>query len=264
VKAPANIYAFFGKTAGKQLVLKVNNEPDLKTARSITVVPIRNESRLRHKDWIESNRKKIAKLSDGKVGYVYMPDTANGGFTYFNRYYFSQLNRQGIIIDERYNSGGLVADYVVNMLDRKLLNWWLPRYGKPFATPGAANFGSKVMIIDEMAGSGGDYMPFAFRERGIGKLVGKRTWGGLVGISGYPRLMDGGFVTAPSFAYVDLNGEFTIENEGVTPDIEVDITPADYKAGKDSQLLKALEVVMKEIAEKKLPKFKPKSFPRGR
>jgi len=264
VKAPANIYAFFCKTAGKQVVLLVNDEPDLKNAQSVNVVPIKSESMLRHRDWIESNRLKVAKLSSGKVGYVYMPDTATGGFTYFNRYYFSQLNRHGMIIDERYNSGGMAADYVVNLLDRKILNWWLPRYGKPFASPNAANFGSKVMIIDEMAGSGGDYLPYAFRERGIGKLVGKRTWGGLVGISGYPRLMDGGYVTAPSFAYVDLNGEFTIENEGVTPDIEVDITPADYKAGKDSQLLKALEVVMKEIDEKKLPRFKPKRFPRGR
>ncbi len=264
LKAPMNIHSLFLNTADKQVTLKVNSKPEMKGARTVTVVPIANDSFLRHKDWLENNRKLVNKLTDGKIGYVYLPDTHMGGFTNFNRYYFAQLEKDGIIIDERYNSGGKVADYIVNNMNFDILNWWQPRYGKPFATPGATNFGAKVMIIDEMAGSGGDYMPFAFRARNVGKLIGKRTWGGLVGISGYPPLMDGGYVTAPSFGIVSVDGEFIIENAGVSPDIEVDIYPADFKAGKDTQLLRAIKEIMKEIKDQKLPELKFESFPRGR
>ena len=152
-----------------------------------------------------------------------MPNTGGGGFTYFNRYFFAQLDKDAIVFDERFNGGGFVADYIVNALQRPFLSWWQPRYGKPFASPNSGHFGPKVMIINEFAGSGGDFMPWAFRETGVGKLVGKRTWGGLVGISGYPILMDGGYVTAPSFGIVSKDGEFIIENVGVAPDYEVDL-----------------------------------------
>lgn len=264
LKAPTNIYALFQNTAGKQVTLKINSKPEMKGAKDVVVVPIINETFLRHKDWIDNNKELITKLTDGKIGYVYLPDTTRGGFTYFNRYYFAQLEKEGLIMDERYNSGGSAADYFINEMTRKLLNWWQPRYGLPFATPGATNYGKKVMLIDEMAGSGGDYLPFAFRAAKVGTLIGTTTWGGLVGISGYPPLMDGGFVTAPSFGFVDIDGNFTVENEGVSPDIEVDILPADFKAGKDTQLLKAIEVIMEQIKDQKLPKFKHNGFPRKR
>ena len=264
VKAPKNIYAFFQNTAGKQVTLKLNNKPEMDGAREVIVVPIANEIFLRHKDNIESNRELVSKLTGGKVGYVYLPDTARRGFNNFNRYYFAQLDKAGLIIDERNNGGGAVADYFVNEMSHTMLNWWQPRYGLPFATPGATNYGKKVMLADELAGSGGDYLPFAFKAKKIGTLIGRRTWGGLVGISGYPPLMDGGFITAPSFGYVDINGNFTIENEGITPDITVDIMPADFKAGKDTQLLKAIEVIMEQIKNQKLPELKHNGFPRNR
>jgi tricorn protease len=260
----SNIYSFFQKTARKQITIKVNSKPDLVGARLYTVVPIANEFSLRHRQWIEDNRKKVEKWSEGKVGYVYLPNTSVSGFNYFHRYFFAHLDKEAIVFDERFNGGGYAADYIINMLKRPLLNWWQPRYGKPFATPNNAHFGPKVMIINEHAGSGGDYMPWAFRETGLGKLVGKRTWGGLVGISGYPPLMDGGYITAPSFGIVSKDGEFFIENEGVAPDIEVDITPLDFIKGKDTQLFKAVEVVLEELKKKPLPKYKRKGFPRGR
>jgi tricorn protease len=264
LKAPCNIYSLFQNTAGKQVVLKVNDKPEMNGAREVTVVPIRNESDLRHRDWLDNTRKMVNKLTYGKVGYVYIPDTMRSGFDSFNRYYFSQLDKEGLIIDERYNGGGAFADYMVENMNRKIINWVQPRYGQSITIPGAANYGQKVMLISEMAGSGGDYLPFAFRAHKIGKIIGRTTWGGLVGVTGCPPLMDGGIVTSPNVGFVGLDGKFSIENEGVPPDIDIEIYPTDFKAGKDTQLLKAIEVIMEEIKDHKLPELKFDSFPRGR
>jgi tricorn protease len=262
--ADENIYARFVKKVGDQVTLEVNDKPEKAAARHALVVPIGSEYKLRRRQWIEDNRQKVDELSGGKAGYVYMPDTGGRGFQYFNRYFFANLNKGGIVVDERFNAGGYVADYVINMMNRPFLSWWQPRYGKPFASPNSGHFGPKVMLINEHAGSGGDFMPWAFRKTGIGKLVGKRTWGGLVGISGYPRLMDGGGVTAPSFGIVSEDGEFIIENHGVAPDVDVEILPKDYIAGRDPQLEKAVEIVLEELKTKQPPKFKHNGFPRGR
>ena len=146
-----------------------------------------------------------------------------------NRYYFAQLDRQSpVVIDERFNGGGKVADYVIDLLNRPLLSYWSTREGKMWKTPGAEIYGPKVMITNEFAGSGGDFMPMAFRQRNLGKLVGKTTWGGLVGIGGAPGLIDGGSITAPFFAIVSPEGEWIVENVGIKPDIDVDITPKQY------------------------------------
>ncbi|HDP94248.1 MAG TPA: protease [Candidatus Aminicenantes bacterium] len=262
--ANESIHARFLQKAGKQVVLQVNSKPEAAGAREVTVIPVASEYTLRHRQWIEDNRKQVEKLSNGKVGYVYMPNTSTAGFDYFNRYFFAQLNKGAIVIDERFNGGGFVADYVINMLNRPFLSWWQPRYGAPFASPNSGHWGPKVMLINEYAGSGGDFMPWAFRKTGIGKLVGTRTWGGLVGISGYPPLMDGGYVTAPSFGIVSEDGEFIIENYGVEPDVEVVIYPRDYQAGRDPQLEKAVETVLEELKTKPARKFKHNGFPRGR
>jgi tricorn protease len=264
VKGSDNIYSFFEKTAGKQVTLKVNNKPGFEGARTVTVVPIDSERSLRYKEWIESNRKKVEELSGGKAGYVYLPDTAVPGFNNFNRYYYSHLDKEAMVIDERFNGGGFAADYIIDMLARPLMCWWQPRYGREAVTPQAQVFGPKVMLINEYAGSGGDAMPYFFRLRGIGKLIGKRTWGGLVGISGYPPLMDGGFVTAPSFGIVGLDGKFVVENYGVDPDVEVEFTPADFIAGKDPQLEAGIRTVMEELKNNPPLKFKHEDFPRGR
>jgi tricorn protease len=203
-------------------------------------------------------------MSGGKIGYVYLPDTSVPGFTYFARYYFAYLDKKAVVVDERFNGGGYAADYIVDHLDRPLLNYWKSRYGKPQWSPTAAIFGPKAMIINEWAGSGGDALPFYFKKRGIGPLIGKRTWGGRVGISGYPVLMDGGAMTSPTIGYISETGEFGIENHGVDPDIEVEITPEDYIAGRDTQLEKAVQVLMDELKKNPPKEFKPGPYPRGR
>jgi len=261
LKTPVNIYQLFENTAGKQVVLTINDQPDLKGAKEVTVVPVSSESSLRNRNWIEENRKKVNKLSGGKVGYVYLPNTGSAGYSYFNRYFFSQQDKEGFVIDERFNGGGQVANYIIEYLSKKLLNYWAPREGPVYTSPFAANFGPKVMIINEYAGSGGDWMPFFFKETGVGKLVGKRTWGGLVGIGGTPGLMDGGSVTAPNFGIFSKDGKWIVENEGVPPDYEVEMTPKAVIEGADPQLEKAVQVVMDELKTKKFTKLKRPKYP---
>jgi len=227
-------------------VLTVNSKPTTEGARRVTVVPIADESALRHRAWVEENRRKVDKMTDGRVAYVYMPNTAEAGYVSFNRYYFSQLSHEAVIIDERFNGGGSLADYIVDMLGRPILCYWATRDGKPFASA-ASIHGPKVMIINEYAGSGGDALPLFFRRRGLGKLVGKCTWGGLIGIYSYPALMDGGRVTAPRMAIFSPDGQWEVENEGVEPDIEVEMTPELVIKGRDPQLEKAVEVALDEL-----------------
>lgn len=259
--APENIYKLFENTSGKQIVLTINSDPSKEGARNVTVVPIGSESSLRNRDWIESNRKRVDELSGGKIGYVYLPNTGRGGYSYFNRYFFPQKDKQGFVIDERFNGGGQVANYIIEYLGKDLLNYWAPREGPDYSSPFAASFGPKVMIINENAGSGGDWMPFYFREAGVGKLVGKRTWGGLVGIGGTPGLMDGGSVTAPNFGIFSKDGKWIIENEGVKPDYDVEMTPKDVILGFDPQLEKAVQVVLEELKTKKYTKTARPKYP---
>lgn len=259
-----NFYSYFLAAAGRQVRLLVNDKPQRAGAREVTVVPVDSEGELRFREQIEENRRRVDRLSQGRLGYVYLPDTAVDGYTFFNRYYFSQLQKQGMVLDERFNGGGYAADYIIDLLRRPLMNYWLGRWGALGRTPQAANFGPKAMLINEYAGSGGDAMPYYFKQQKIGPLVGKRTWGGLVGITGYPPLMDGGYVTAPSVSFVDPDGRFTVENEGVAPDIEVEWTPAAVIAGGDPQLEKAVAWLLAELERNPAKKFKPEPFPRGR
>lgn len=261
VGAEENIYALFQNTSGKQVALTVNAQPNMTGAREVTVVPIGSESSLRNRDWVEGNRRKVEEMTDGKIGYVYLPNTGSGGYTYFNRYFFSQQDKEGFVIDERFNGGGQVANYIVEYLGKELLNYWAPRTGPDYTSPFAANFGPKVMIINENAGSGGDWMPFYFREAGVGPLIGKRTWGGLVGIGGTPGLMDGGSVTAPNFGIFSKEGEWIIENEGVAPDYDTEMTPKDVIDGRDPQLEKAIEVVMERLRTEGYTKTPRPQFP---
>ncbi|MBN2392225.1 MAG: PD40 domain-containing protein [Anaerolineae bacterium] len=256
LRAPTNLYQLFEQTADRLIELKVGTTPNLTEARSVTVKPIEDESALRHWAWVEENRKKVTALSGGKVAYVYMANTSREGYDSFNRYYFSQLDKQAVVLDERFNGGGSVADYVIDLLGRSLLCHWATREGSIFHSPNASIFGPKVMIINEYAGSGGDAMPLFFRRRGLGKLVGKRTWGGLIGIFDYPALMDGGFVTAPRVAIFSPDNEWEVENEGVAPDVEVEMTPRLVIEGRDPQLEKAVEIVLQELEQNPLPPVK--------
>jgi tricorn protease len=245
VRAPVNLYSFFEETAGKQVVLKVGPNPEGTGAREVTVVPVDDEGDLRNYAWIEDNRRRVDELTGGRVAYVYLPDTYAGGYTNFNRYYFAQVGKQAAIIDERYNGGGDIADYIIDYLRRSLLSYWSLREGTDITTPIEAIFGPKVMITNEMAGSGGDAMPWMFRKTGIGPLVGKRTWGGLVGHYTNPRdLLDDGFAGTPNLAFYNPNGTWDVENHGVPPDFEVELDPQAARQGHDTQLEKAVEVVM--------------------
>lgn len=247
--ASDNLYSFFDGTAGKQTVLRVGWKIDGGDAHDVTVVPTDSEHGLRNIDWIESNRRKVDQLSGGKVAYIYMPNTGGSGYSNFNRYFYSQLDKQGVVLDERYNEGGLIADYIVNVLGQQRLSGAIERDGKPVHDPEGAIFGPKAMIINQSAGSGGDAMPWYFRKAHLGTLVGVRTWGGLVGIGGYPSLIDGGYVTAPRYAIYGLNGEWEVEGHGIPPDVEVEELPKDVAAGHDIQLERAVSIVMEQLKE---------------
>ena len=248
-------------TAGKHVTLKIAPDASGANAREITVVPIASELQLRHAEWMEANRHKVEEMSGGKLAYVYMPDTGQGGLTSFTRYYFAQTDKQGAVIDERFNSGGQVADYVIEVLNRKLMGWWSPRYGAIYRTPAASILGPKVMIINEMAGSGGDMMPWMFRYTKTGPLVGKRTWGGLVGVSQYPNLMDGGTVTSPNFGFFSPEGQWDVENHGVAPDVEVEMDPKAVHEGHDPQLERAVALALDQLEKNPPPRPKRPAYP---
>ena len=247
VLPPTDVYSYFENTAGTQIKIKVGPSADGKDAREVTVVPLPSEFDLRNFAWEEDNRRKVDQLSGGKVAYVHVPDTANGGFTNFNRYYFAQVGKQAAVIDERYNHGGQIADYIIDMLKRPLRNCDITREGEQFCSPLAQIYGPKTMIINEMSGSGGDALPWMFKQDKVGPLVGTRTWGGLVGIYNYPPLMDGGRVTAPRVAIFGLRSEYEVENHGIAPDIEVENDPASVAAGHDPQLERAVQVTLEAL-----------------
>jgi tricorn protease len=258
--AAENIYSFFENTAGKVVELTVGPAPSMEKSRIVKVVPIENESTLRNRDWVESNQRKVTEATNGQVAYVYVPNTAGLGHEYFKRYFFPQANRKAIIVDERFNGGGQIADYYIDLLQRPFLSNWKLRYGKDIKSPSASIQGPKVMLIDETAGSGGDMLPWMFHKLNIGTIIGKRTWGGLVGILGFPEFIDGGSVTAPNLAIWTKDG-FIVENVGVPPDIEVDQLPSEVIKGVDPQLQKAIEVTLEQLKKNPVEVQQPPPFP---
>ena len=249
--AADNVYRLFEGTADRQTRITVGSRPSLRDARTVTVVPVESESALRREAWVADNRRRVDELSGGRLAYVWVPNTGRGGYDAFNRWYFAQQDRQGAIIDERFNSGGSAADYIVEVLTRAPHGYFNNPVGErtPFTSPAAGIWGPKVMIINEMAGSGGDLMPYMFRYYGAGTLVGTRTWGGLVGTWDTPQLLDGGTMIAPRGGFFDLDGEWRVENEGVAPDLEVEVTPKDVAAGRDPQLEAAVAEALRLLAE---------------
>lgn len=215
-------------------------------------MPVENEYALRNRDWVEGNLRKVNEATKGQVAYVYVPNTAGLGHDYFKRYFFPQANKKAIIIDERFNGGGQLADYYIDILQKPYQANWNMRYGRDLKSPSASIQGPKVMLIDETAGSGGDMLPWMFRKFKVGTLIGKRTWGGLVGILGFPEFIDGGGVTAPNVGIWTKDG-FVVENVGVAPDIEVEQVPAEIIKGNDPQLQKAIEVALKELEKNPQP-----------
>ncbi|MEM6515281.1 MAG: PDZ domain-containing protein [Bacteroidota bacterium] len=253
-----NLHSFFENKANRIVTLTLSNTADGKNSKDVKVMPTSSERALRNRDWIEQNIKKVDEATNGQVAYVYVPNTAYAGHEYFKRYFYPQADKKAIIVDERFNGGGQLADYVIDMLKKPVQSYWDFRYGDDMKAPSASIQGPKVMLINETAGSGGDYLPWMFRKFNLGTLVGKRTWGGLVGVLGYPEFIDGGSVTAPNIAFYTENG-FQVENEGVAPDVEIEQYPKDVIAGKDPQLEKAIEIALKELREnppKKVPTLK--------
>jgi tricorn protease len=257
-----NVYSFFEGSAGKQIQIRVGPDPSGDGSRTVTVVPVANEGRLRNLAWIEDNRRKVDQMTGGRVAYVYLPDTSFGGFTNFTRYFFAQVDKQAVIVDERFNGGGALATDIVEFLSRKLLSSVATRDGGDELEPQGAIFGPKVMLINEFAGSGGDAMPWYFRRAGVGKLIGKRTWGGLVGRAGSPPLMDGGFVTAPSSGVWDpAESRWIAENVGISPDIEVEHDPELVRRGHDPQLERSIQEIIMELEKNPPKKLTRPKFP---
>ena len=198
-------------------------------------------------DWVEGNRRKVDELSEGKLAYVYIPNTGQPGYTSFNRYYFAQQDKKGAVIDERNNGGGSAADYMVDIMARKLLGYFNSRANdhRPFTTPMSGIWGPKVMLINERAGSGGDLLPYLFNKMEIGPLVGTKTWGGLVGTWDTPPFVDNGRMVAPRGGFYDANGEWAVEGVGISPDIAVEQTPKDVIEGRDPQLERAVKEALR-------------------
>ncbi len=259
--ASDNLYAAFENRVGRQLRIRVGPNADGSGSRELTVEPVDSETGLRYRAWVEDNLRYVSEKTGGRVAYVHVPDTGGSGHASFKRYFYPQSEREAIIVDERYNGGGLVADYYIDILRRPFVARWVMRYGAPHVTPRGAIFGPKVMLADETAGSGGDLLPWMFQRFELGPVIGKRTWGGLVGILGFPTLMDGGSITAPNLAIWTEDG-YAIENVGVPPDIEVEQWPKDLNAGRDPQLDRAIEEIMKQLPSAPPKAPTPPPFPR--
>ncbi len=259
VTADKNIYSYFENTAGKQIDITVNSKPTLLGAKTYKVKPVHSERILRYRDWVETNRKKVEKASNGLIGYIHLPDTYMGSAVEFPKYFYSQITKKGLIIDGRYNGGGLDPDIFLRRLNRKILSYWTRRYTHDQLGPHMTANAHMVLLTNKQAGSGGDELPYEFRRKKMGLIIGTRTWGGLVGVSMFIRLIDGGGITAPDYRIYSPEGKWVIENHGVDPDIVVDLDPVEMSKGYDAQLMKGIEVLLKQI--KREPKTWPKHGP---
>ncbi len=262
ITAAENIYKYFDGTSGVQTVLHINKTPDLNDAWTITVKPIGSESALRQRAWVEDNRRTVDSLSNGKLAYIWVPNTGGPGFVSFNRYFFAQQDKLGAIIDERFNGGGLLDDYMVDLMTRSLrasLTNEVPN-GKPMRLP-AGILGPKVLLINELSGSGGDFFPWVFRQQQAGQLIGTTTWGGLVKSSVHYSLIDGGALTAPDNSVFDpINNKWVAENEGVAPDIMVRQDAKALTEGRDPQLERAVQEVLQLVEKQKTKEITPPPF----
>jgi tricorn protease len=257
----ADLWAAFQGLADKPVFLTVNTNPVLQGAREVLVQTLSSEARLRHLAWIDANRRRVEKMSDGKIGYVYVADTSVNGQNELVRQWRGQVTKAGLIIDERFNSGGQIPDRFVELLNRPLRNLWGVRDGKDWTWPPVGHYGPKAMLMNGWSGSGGDCLPYYFKQSGQGPLIGQRTWGGLIGITGAPALVDGGNITVPTFGIYNTKGEWIIEGYGVDPDIEVVDDPGEMAKGGDPQLERAVFEVMKAIRQSPVPEVKKPKYP---
>jgi len=261
IDASKDPWAAFQGLADEVVELTINGKPSIEGARQVTVKPQSSEFRLRNLAWIEANRQKVQEATNNRVGYIYVPDTGRNGQNEFVRQFTPQWTKEALIIDERFNSGGQIPDRFIELLNRPLYNYWARRDHRDWRSPLVAHAGPKVMLINGWSGSGGDAFPYYFRKAGLGPLVGTRTWGGLIGISGNPQPIDGGFVSAPSFGFWNTQGQWDVEGYGVDPDYALENEPHKMAAGQDPQLEKAIEVILDLLAKQPPPQLQKPIYP---
>ncbi len=261
VTADRSVYSYFVDLADKAVELTVNDKPTAQGERTVTVKPVGSEYILRYTDWVEGNRRLVDKESGGTIGYIHLPDTYTGSTAVFPRYFYSQTTKQGIIVDGRFNGGGLDPDIFLQRLAKKPLLYWTRRNSHDYISPWFGTSAHLVCLTNRQAGSGGDMLPYLFRAKGMGPVIGTRSWGGLVGVSMWIGMIDGGGLSAPDYRVYNPQGKWVVENEGVAPDISIDLDPADFGTGRDAQLMKALEVLKGAIAKEPRPWPKHEAFP---
>lgn len=275
VKEGEYLLAIDGKPVGNQnpnallvgkvnrlVTLTVNDKPTMDGARKVVVRTTASETELRYIEWVEGNRRKVAELSGGRIGYLHVPDTSTDGMIEFTKGYYSQSDKEALIVDERFNGGGMIPTFFIEKLIREAKTAFRQRNGGDVSFPPQSVEGPKAMLVNEYAGSGGDLFPWFFRQAKLGPLIGTRTWGGLVGITGSAPLVDGGMLTAPEFGLYDpVEGKWIAENTGIDPDINIDNRPDLMASGKDPQLEKAVEHLLNELKKGKRPVKRP-DFPR--
>jgi tricorn protease len=264
VSASRSVYSYFIDLAGKPVELTVNDKPTAQGARTVTVKPVGNEYTLRYMDWVEGNKRFVEKESGGELGYIHLPDTYTGSTAFFPRYFYSQTTKKGIVVDGRFNGGGLDPDIFLQRLAKKPLLYWTRRNSHDYISPWFGTDAHLVCLTNRQAGSGGDMLPYLFRAKGMGPVIGTRSWGGLVGVSMWIGMIDGGGLSAPDYRVYNPQGTWVVENEGVAPDFAIDLDPADFGTGRDAQLMKAIEVLKKQIKDEPRPWPKHGAFPMDR
>ncbi len=263
-KGVDNLYRLLENKGGRTVSLLLNKKPTPDGAHEEKITTITSEQNLRYLDWVEASRRRVEKASGGKIGYIHLPNTAVEGNRELFKHFYPQVNKDALILDDRYNGGGFIPDSMIALLSRPRLNYWVRRGEEPNTTPDFVNSGPKACLINWSAGSGGDAFPYYFKKLGLGPLIGTRTWGGLIGLSGNPPLMDGGFVLVPQFRFLDTEGNWVVENVGVSPDIEVIDRPDLIAKGQDPTLEKAIEVLLAELAKSPRKKVVVPSIPKPR
>jgi tricorn protease len=264
VTAEREVYAAFQGLAGVQVTLTVNDRPVREGAREVVVKPAASEGQLRYADWVEGNRRKVEQASGGAIGYLHLPDTYEGSSVVLPKYFYAQTQKQGLVVDGRFNGGGLDPDVFLERLARRTQVYWTRRYSHDYTTPVYSTDAHLVCLTNRQAGSGGDMLPMEFRMRGMGPIVGTRTWGGLVGVSMFIPLIDGGSLTAPDYRVYDAKGDWIVENEGVRPDVEVELDSAAMMKGRDVQLDKGIELLLAKIKAEPRPWPQHAPFPQDR
>jgi len=256
-----NAYRFLENKAGELIEITASANPDGYDARTSLIEPVSSELDLMYLDWVNERREMVEKLSRGRIGYIHVPNTSFEGNRELFLGMYAYHNKEALIIDDRYNGGGFIPDVMTELLDRKTLSYWKRGGLDPMSTPGIAHDGPKVMLINGYSSSGGDALPYYFRKKGLGKLIGTRTWGGLVGISGNASLVDGGSISVPQFGVYNEKGEWLIEGVGVYPDIEVVDRPEKLAKGNDPCIEKAVEVLLEQLRENPVKKVEPPKPP---